>query len=641
MRVILYFLSVNLKMSFEELKEKIKNLEYNNLYPLFFTLIFILILIQYSFNSLDAIFYDLWNRTDFLGQSDENIITITMDEESDQFLGEIYPYTYATHNRFLDKLLKDNPAGIGYLVSFLEPENQSDVAYIDEFKDKVQKYKQGKKIFRIGTDKDAWGEQIPPKKIRDLGYSLAILNKDGSIFAKDNVTRRVILNISGEDSFHLYFANKFREITGQEAVDAMSFKGSYYDRESDATFSLFKYLRNPTKLNSNATIPFHRVVVGNFPRGFFKDKIVLIGSSYLSNSADFAFTPFGKENNKALKLNVHAQILEALIKKKTVFPVSDWVTDIMAIFIAIFLSYIISRVQPTKGLLITMMIMLSIFVMTFLFFILLGVWIKISHVILSIFVVYYIWVPFRAIGEYQTRYAIQEETKVLKKVDKLKQNFISLMSHDLKTPVAKIAGIADILRTQYENTPDQNKLITNIVDSTVELNNFITSILDLTKIESRELALKIESKDVNTLIENNIEKLRFEANSHNMRFVKDLSPLYPIKIDTNLINRVLGNIIGNAIKYAGEGSEISVKSWDDDQWVYIEIADNGKGIKQEDLENIFEKFYRVKNDESHKIKGSGLGLYLVKYFIELHHGTIEVDSIFGEGTKFLIKLKNE
>ena len=107
------------------------------------------------------------------------------------------------------------------------------------------------------------------------------------------------------------------------------------------------------------------------------------------------------------------------------------------------------------------------------------------------------------------------------------------------------------------------------------------------------------------------------------------------------MNRVLGNIIGNAIKYAGQGSEVFIKSHDDEKWVYIEISDNGAGIKPDDLENIFEKFYRVKNDDSHKIKGSGLGLYLVKYFIELHQGDIEASSELGKGTKFIIKLKNE
>ena len=629
-------------MKFKNIQEKIKNLEYNNLYPLFFTLIFILILIQYSFHSLDAIFYDLWSRSDFVSNSDDKIVTITMDEESDQFLGEIYPYTYATHNRFLSKLLADNPAGIGYLVSFLESESSKDEKYILEFKNKLLEFKQNEQnIFRLGTDKDAWGEQIPPGQLKDLGYSLAIINKDGNIFAKDNVTRRAILNISGEDSFHLYLANELRARAGEEKVDAIGFKGAYYDRESDATFSLFKYSKNPNKLYPNATIPFHRVVVGNFPKDFFKGKLVLIGSNYLSNSADFVFTPFGRENNKAPELNVHSEIIESLANKKTIYEVSDWLTDMIAIILAIFLSYIISRVQPTKGLIITMAIMISIFVLTYFFFITFGVWFKISHVILSIFVVYYIWVPFRAIGEYQTRYAIQEETKVLKKVDKLKQNFISLMSHDLKTPVAKIAGIADILRVQYDNSSDQNKLIDNIALSTVELNNFITSILDLTKIESRELALKLENKDINPLVEATVEKLRYEATAKGMTIRTELSPLYPIKIDTNLMNRVLGNIVGNAIKYAGQGSEVFIKTSDDNEWVYVEISDNGRGIGPDDLENIFEKFYRVKNDDSHKIKGSGLGLYLVKYFIELHRGYIEASSDLGSGTKFLIKLRNE
>ncbi len=625
-----------------ELKRKISDLEYNNLYPLFFTLIFILILIQYSFHSLDAIFYDLWSRSDFLNSSSGKVITITMDEESDQFLGEIYPYTYATHNRFLDKLIADEPLGVGYLVSFLETESETDEKYILEFKNRVLDFnKSSKTFFQIGTDKDAWGEQVPPMEIQDLGYSLSILNKDGNSFAKDNVTRRAILNISGEDSFHLYMANRYHISFNEPVIDAVSFKGATYDRESDATFALFKYSSNPTKLDTRQSIPFHRVVVGNYPKGFFKNKIVLIGSNYLSNSADFIFTPFGKENNKAPKLNVHGEIIEALIKKKTIYEVSDWLTDLIAIILAIFLSYIISRVQPTKGLIITMMIMISIFILTYLFFITFGIWFKISHIILSIFVVYYIWVPFRAIGEYQTRYAIQEETKAFKKVDKLKQNFISLMSHDLKTPVAKIAGIADILRVQYENSNDQNKLLDNIVLSTVELNNFITSILDLTKIESRELALKLENKDINPLIESTVEKLRYEATGQDMVIETELSPLYPIKIDVNLINRVLGNIIGNAIKYAGHGKEIFIKTHDDDEWVYVEISDNGAGIKPDDLENIFEKFYRVKNDESHKIKGSGLGLYLVKYFIELHQGHIEASSELGSGTKFTIKLKNE
>ena len=194
-----------------KLLEKFKNIEYNNLYPLFFTIIFILILIQYSFNSLDAIFYDLWSKADFVASEPEEVVVITMDEESDQFLGEIYPYTYATHVRFLNKLLDAKPGIVSYLIPFLEPETKVETKYAETFHDMLLKYSQNEGTFRFGTDKDAWGEQIPPENLADLGYSLALINKDGNVFSKDDVTRRVILNISGEDSLHLWIARKYQQ----------------------------------------------------------------------------------------------------------------------------------------------------------------------------------------------------------------------------------------------------------------------------------------------------------------------------------------------------------------------------------------------------------------------------------------------
>ncbi|MCT4642363.1 MAG: CHASE2 and HATPase_c domain-containing protein [Bacteriovoracaceae bacterium] len=625
----------------KRLRDKIQNIEYNNLYPLFFTIIFILILIQYSFYSLDAIFYDLWSRADILNKTDTEAVIVYMDEESDQFLGEVYPYTSATHYRFIEKIVADKPGAIGYLIPMLETNNDNEKNYLKRFRDKIDTFKLEGGVFRFGTNKDAWGEQLPPDGLSDLGYSLALINKDGNVFAKDEVTRRAILNFSGEDSFHLWMANKLRARMGKDRSEATSFRGAYYNNEADAIFSLFRYGSNPNSVDKIKLIPFHRVVVGNYPRGFFKNKLVLIGSKYFSNTNDFTNTPFGKDLKKAPKLNVHIQIIDSLIKGKTLYQVPAWVTDIIAVLIAAFLSLIISRVQPTKGLLITMGLMVIMFVVAYLMFTTIGVLVNLSHIILSVFVVYYIWVPFRAIGEYQSRYAIEEETKVLKKVDKLKQNFISLMSHDLKTPVAKIAGIADILRSQYTNNKDQENLLDNVIQSTKELNNFISSILDLTKIESQNFDLRMESKDINPLIESTINTLRFEANAKRMKIHKDLEPLYPIQLDVVLINRVIGNLVGNAIKYAGEDKEIFIKSWDDEKWVYVEIKDNGKGIKSDDLENIFEKFYRVKNDENHQIKGSGLGLYLVKYFVELHKGEIEVSSQVGVGTTFLIKLINK
>jgi len=460
------------------------------------------------------------------------------------------------------------------------------------------------------------------------------------IFSKDEVVRRAILNISGEDSIHLWSAKKYREISNRPPIDATAYKGVKYVSDADANFAMFKYSENP--FNSKLqVIPFHRVVVGNFPKGYFKNKIVLVGPQYIANMNDFVLTPYDKENASTSKLNLHAQIIEALINEKTILDIKEIYTQIAAVLLALILSFIISRVQPVKGLIITILMIFGLLLVSYGLFVGLGWWIRLSHMVLSIFVVYYIWVPFRAIEEYQTRYAIQEEAKLVKQVDNLKQNFISLMSHDLKTPVAKISGIADILKIKFNNNPEQVELLDNVMTSTQELNDFINSILDLTKIESQNLTLRKESKDINKIIENIVNKLEFQVSSKQMILESDLSPLYPIQVDTVLMNRVISNLIENAIKYAGKGKRILVKTWDDPDWVYVEVRDNGLGIGPEDLAHIFDKFYRVKNDSTHAIKGSGLGLYLVKYFIELHNGVISATSQLGEGTSFIIKLKNE
>ena len=620
---------------------KIRQVEFSKFAPLLVTLSFVVILVQYSFYPLESVFYDFWIKNDFTSKAFKNpIVIITLDEESDQFLGETYPYTYASHERLISRIVKENPAIINYFVSLLEPDSEVEARYQSEFIDHLKTFqkKQGEK-FRFATEMDSFGEQIPPEGLREFGYNLAQIYKDQNIFSKDEVVRRAILNISGEDSLHLWTAKKYRKLIGVPEIDATLYNGAYYNPEADANFALFKYSGEPSDQNPQM-LSFHRVLVGNFPTGFFKDKIVLVGPRYNSNSQDAVATPFQKEVLKPHQMTVHAHIIEALINEKTIIDVKDLSTQLLALFLAVVLSFIISRVQPVKGLIITILMIFGILLVAYICFIF-GWWFKLSHLILSIFVVYYIWVPFRAIEEYQTRYAIQEETKLLKQVDNLKQNFISLMSHDLKTPVAKIAGIADILKIKFKNTSEQDELINNIVGSTKELNNFINSILDLTKIVSQNLTLKKESKDVNKIIEAIIEKLQFEANEKHMKIELDLSPLYPIQIDTVLMNRVISNLIENAIKYAGTGKTVSIKTWDDAEWVYIEVKDNGLGISSEDLAHIFDKFYRVKNDSTHAIKGSGLGLFLVKYFIELHNGVITATSQLGQGTSFIIKLKNE
>jgi len=622
-----------------KLNEKVYDL--SNYYPLLFTVIFIFILFQYSFSSIEAIFYDLRIKYDVGISKSDNIVIVYMDEESDEYLGEKYPYSYASLDRMLGKIVQDGPKIINYFGIVQDPEIESHGENFKEFLDTLSKYVNGGGGFRFATEMDAWGEIKPPKELQQFGYSLALINIDNDSFSKDDVSRRAILNISGENTLHAWTANQFRKINKLNGLDPSKILGSYYVREADAIFTMYRYSQNPIDgKNLIMQIPFHRALVGNFPANTFKNKIVLIGPKYLANPSDFVLTPFDKEQYKASRLMVHGQIIESLIQNKTILMVPRWVSYLLALVIGLFLSIVISQVKPTTGLLVTFFTILGVFSLSYILFSVFGLWIYITHLILTIFVVYYIWVPFRAIAEYQTRYAIQEEAKLLKKVENLKQNFISLMSHDLKTPVAKIAGLSDVLIQQNRNSPELVQGLHSIIDATKELNKFITSILDLTKIESQNLTLNRTPKDINQIIQGVVNGLKFEANSKKVQFNMDLAVLYPIEVDQNLITRVFHNIAENAIKYSGEGSRVTIKTWDDPQWVYIRIQDDGRGIPKDDLVHIFDKFYRVKNDSTHTIKGTGLGLYLVKYFVELHGGTIIVESELGKGTSFEIKLKN-
>lgn len=624
-------------MKFKKLK-----LDLSEYYPLFFTLIFVTILFQYPLSSLESIFYDLRVRLDFGIKATPEIVIVTMDEESDDYLGDTYPYTYATHSRFLEKLLSSKPKIINFLTRMPEvmPDDQP---YFDGFKKNLKRFSDAGGKVNFGTEVDeAIGEVLPPDKLREFNYALAQLNIDNNIFAKDDVVRRAIFNVSGVESLHLLTANQYRTMSGKASINVPDVLGAYYNDEADANFVLFRYASSPIYSDFKyKTIPYHRVLVGNFSPEIFKDKIVLIGPNYISQRDNFYLTPFNQEEYKAPKLIIHATIIDAFIQNKTIKMIPRVVSNVLAFMLGIILSILISKLKPKDGLIITILMLASILIISYLLFVLLGFWLYTAHLVVTVFVVYYIWIPFRAIGEYQRRFAIQEEAKILKKVEKLKQNFLSLMSHDLKTPVAKIAGVADNLYHQNSGSPEIQEKSQLIIDSTKELNKFISSILDLTKIESSNFGLNKVSKDVNSLVETVVRDLAFSAGQKGVQIKKDLAPLYPIQIDSTLITRVISNLVENAIKYSGTGSIVHVKTWDDDKWVYIEITDNGTGIPGEELQNIFEKFYRIKNDANHSIKGTGLGLYLVKYFVELHGGTISVESILNKETKFLVKLVNQ
>jgi signal transduction histidine kinase len=254
------------------------------------------------------------------------------------------------------------------------------------------------------------------------------------------------------------------------------------------------------------------------------------------------------------------------------------------------------------------------------------------------FFTYYLIVPYRAILEYKKRWEVQEKHDLLVQVEEMKGNFLSLMSHDLKTPVARIQGLAEMLLRSSAVPDSQKSEVRQIISSTESLDKFISKILNLTKVESNDLKLNLRDRDINKIVEKCVEKLTFQAQAKGIQIDMQLEPLFPIPVDSALAIQVFTNLIDNAIKYSPAGSTVKIRSREEGDFVEITVEDNGPGLDENDQAQLFTKFFRGNAIPGDEMKGSGLGLYLSKYFIELHHGKVTAASATGQGSKFSVQL---
>ncbi len=208
-----------------------------------------------------------------------------------------------------------------------------------------------------------------------------------------------------------------------------------------------------------------------------------------------------------------------------------------------------------------------------------------------------------------------------------------------KTPVARIQGNAELLLNESSQFSErQKKFVEAILHTTEDLGQYVEMVLDLTRIESSQVPIQKQTKDLNAVIQEIIENRNPQASEAGIRLVSELEPLFSFKFDARLIRRVLSNIVENAIKYSPPNSVVKITSKEDPNWIRVSITDQGVGIPPEEQEKVFAKFYRCDNDKTRENKGTGLGLYLVKYFVELHEGIIELKSELGKGSTFTVSL---
>lgn len=228
-------------------------------------------------------------------------------------------------------------------------------------------------------------------------------------------------------------------------------------------------------------------------------------------------------------------------------------------------------------------------------------------------------------------------------VNKLKNTFISNVSHELRTPVTVLRTYIDTLCHNGDDFDDETKkeFMQTIDTEAKRLHSMVNDILDFSRLESGNVQLRKEYSDLVALMEQNINSIKILADEKNIQihFNKENKlPAVPMNVES--IDRVIRNLLSNAIKYSPEGREIfvNISLNEDKQNIRFSVKDTGIGIAKEHLEKIFDRFYRVEN-ATHTVKGTGLGLHLVKMTIEKHHnGKITVTSKENEGSEFTVLL---
>ena len=224
---------------------------------------------------------------------------------------------------------------------------------------------------------------------------------------------------------------------------------------------------------------------------------------------------------------------------------------------------------------------------------------------------------------------------------RLKDDFVSCVSHELKTPLSSIRGYAEMIAEgEADSLESCRKYCRIIQEQTDRLNRLIGDVLNFSRLESGQVDLQLDPFDLAGVIGDVAVALRPQARDKNIELdVQVQSNDLTLLADRDMIYQALLNLVGNALKYSPAHQKVTVRAWQDDNaQIVIEVADQGPGIPQDSLERIFEKFYRVPENNSIAV-GTGLGLYLVREIIEkLHQGHIEVQSQPGQGSTFTITL---
>jgi signal transduction histidine kinase len=239
---------------------------------------------------------------------------------------------------------------------------------------------------------------------------------------------------------------------------------------------------------------------------------------------------------------------------------------------------------------------------------------------------------------------IQDKSRQLEIANQHKSEFLANMSHELRTPLNAIIGFSEVLieRMFGDLNDKQDDYLKDIHASGKHLLSLINDILDLSKIEAGRMELDVEAFDVPAALSNALTLVRERAQRHGITLGLDVEPAVgEMRADERKFKQILLNLLTNAVKFTPDGGRVDVRARRRDGVLEVAVADTGIGIAKEDQAAVFEEFRQVGRHYTNKQEGTGLGLALTKRFVELHGGTLALDSEPGKGSTFTFTLPSQ
>jgi PAS domain S-box-containing protein len=252
----------------------------------------------------------------------------------------------------------------------------------------------------------------------------------------------------------------------------------------------------------------------------------------------------------------------------------------------------------------------------------------------------YLSVPVRTVTDERVGrlYAFHDITHQ-RELDRMKDEFVSLVSHELRTPLTSIKGYVDLLLDEDmgDLSEDQRDFLQTVRSNAQRLVTMVNELLDLSRIESGKMELRIEPTDLAPLAQRVVTQLSPLIAEKNHDVVIDADPVLRLAaVDADRMTQILTNLISNAVKYTPSGGRVTISLRNDADAVVVSIRDTGVGLDESDLLQLFTRFFRARNRITREVSGTGLGLSITRMLVEMHGGSITVESVPGEGSTFTV-----